>query len=430
MEKNKISLFAAIIMNINIMIGAGIFIAPALMAKSSDFSSFIGWPIVAFILFPIVFSITQITKFLPGQSSFYNYSEIGINKTAGFLSGWFYYLGYASCAGILVIALQNSLSDHIKVINDHAILFSIILITIFCLLNLLNISTISKIQNSITLFKLFPIFFVILVMVFYFNPHLVIKLSHLKKIPYALPFALFAFWGFESSCNISHLIENEEKNAPRATLLAFFIVAAIYTLFHLGVSYIMTPQNLIEFKAVGFPKFLNIKYEIFLTLINSIISAAIITSYFGTAFGLLIANSANLHSLAKNNLLPFSSLLKKTNKQQRPAFSIWVTGITTFIFIYFITTKEMLAPICNIGIIGAFTLTIISLFLIQKKKKIWLKRIPTILAFISCYILAHYSFVAISKDTITRFVYTLPLIILVIVGFLMFKIQEWKSKDK
>jgi amino acid transporter len=257
-------------------------------------------------------------------------------------------------------------------------------------------------------------------MIFYFNPHLTISIENIAKLPYALPFALFAFWGFESSCNISHLIENEEKNAPRASLFAFFIVATLYTLFHLGVSYIMTPDNLATFTAAAYPKFLNIPYVSLLNLLNGIISAAVIMSYFGTAFGLTLAGIGNFSSLVRYDLLPFSSQLKKENKNKRPVHCVFAVTLTTFIFITIINKINLLAPTSNIGLLGAFFITILSLVCIQIKKKAGLKIIPGILAFGSLGVLFYFSLASMQKDIL----YTLPILALTILGIILFKIKK------
>ena len=72
MEKNKISLFTAILMNINVMVGAGAFVMPSLMASKAGSLSFLGWTGVGLIFIPLVWSIAQITKYFEGQNSFYS----------------------------------------------------------------------------------------------------------------------------------------------------------------------------------------------------------------------------------------------------------------------------------------------------------------------------------------------------------------------
>ena len=426
-EKGKISLFTAILMNINIMVGAGIFIAPSIMAQKASFASFLGWPLVGILFFPVVWSIAQITKYFPGQSSFYNYSKNGINKTAGFITGWLYFLGYTSITSTLIIAMQDTISEQFKlqIILENKILFYLIIVLFFCFLNLLSVSIISKIQNFVTIYKLLPIVFVILIFIFYWNPNFSINIANIPKLKYALPFALFGFWGFESSCNISHLIKGDKKNAFLSIIIGFFIAVGTYTIFNFGILHIMNAENLAKYDVAGFANFLHIKSIIMLNLFNAIVCATVIIAYFSSAFGIFFSNSSNLHSMAKDNLFPFSNFVKKTNKNQRPSNCIWLMGIITLSFIYIIRSKEILTPICNLGTLFSFLLTLISLFLIQlKREPRRSKLIITILSFVSCYLLIHYSWITIAPNISTRLLYALPLIILVLFGFLIFKIKE------
>ncbi|MBD3231389.1 amino acid permease [Candidatus Dependentiae bacterium] len=426
MEKQKISLFTAILMNINVMVGAGAFVMPSLMAKKSGSLSFLGWTGVGLIFIPLVFSMATISNLFPGQNSFYNYSEKGINKSAGFISGWLYSLGYSSMAATIIIALKDIFAKQIQIpiIPNNMIIFSAVFIAFFCYLNLLSLSTISKIQNFSTIFKLVPIIFVIFVMFFYYNPNITFPFNQITTIKYALPLALFGFWGFESSSNISHLIRGDKKNGFLSVMIGFCAAVIIYTLFNFGLLQIMGTTNLIIYKSPAFPEFLLIKSEVILNLLKAIISAAIITSYASCVFGIILSISSNIESMAKENLFPYSYIIKKTNKHFRPTLCVWILGATIFFLVNVVGNKEILTAICNIGTIIAFILTMISMLKIQINQKNYIQTIPTILSFGSCYILFYYSWLMIGETLMLKIFRLLPLIILALGGFIMFKINE------
>ncbi|MFC1894557.1 APC family permease [Candidatus Dependentiae bacterium] len=426
LEKNKFSLFTATMMNINVMVGAGAFIMPSLMARKASALSFLGWTSVAIIFFPLVWSISQITQLFSEQSSFYHYSEKGLNKTVGFISGWTYYLGYASMAATVNMALQEILGNQMKiqVVANYPITFNIIFIIIFCLLNLLNLSHISKIQNASTIFKLFPILFVISIMFFYYNPHLNFDWQNIGQVKYAIPLALFGFWGFESSSNISHLIKGGKKNASKSVLIGFISAGIIYSLFHFGLLEIMNVNNLINFGSPSFVKFLGINSQLFKTLLNGIVTSAIITSYASCVFGIFLSNSSNLHAMVNENLFPFSNIIKKTNKNNRPTFCVWGIGITSILLIVLINNKVVLTSVSNLGILISFLLTIISMVIIQKKKRVhFIKIIPTLLAFVSCTILAYYSWLIMGPNNVARLINFLPLVLLILGGTIVYKLH-------
>ena len=58
-EKGKISLFAAVLISMNIMIGAGIFMNPQPMAIIGGTFSFLGWVFAAGLLFPVIWGVDR-----------------------------------------------------------------------------------------------------------------------------------------------------------------------------------------------------------------------------------------------------------------------------------------------------------------------------------------------------------------------------------
>jgi hypothetical protein len=50
-DKNKISIWTAILVGVNIMVGAGIFALSQSMTQKAGYASFLSWPLVALIFF-------------------------------------------------------------------------------------------------------------------------------------------------------------------------------------------------------------------------------------------------------------------------------------------------------------------------------------------------------------------------------------------
>ncbi|MFH1461658.1 MAG: APC family permease [bacterium] len=423
---NKMSLFTAVLMSINIMVGIGIFIVPSLMAQQAGSLSFLGWPLVGIVFFPVVYSIAQITKLFPEQGSFYSYSSQTINKTAGFISGWFYFLGFSAITAIQLLGLKEILINQFSIfaLKNNILFFNIFFIVVFCFINLISLFYLNKIQNTATILKLLPLIFGISLLFFYWNPNLQFNWNNLSNLKLTLPLTLFGFWGFETSCNISHLIKGDKNTPSKAILISFFAAVAIYTLFNFGVLHVMGTNNLIAYKVPAFVNFLNIKNLFFTNLLSSFISSAILITFLSAIFGGILSNSSNFHSMAINNLFPFSNFLQKTNRYGRPKYAIWFTGLTIFILMSLINNQVLLNSLCNFGLITAFGLTLISLLIIQIKNKLKYQKIMTIIAFISCGIITYYSWILMGNNNIERILYSLPLIIFGSLGIILFKIKQ------
>ncbi len=429
-DTNKMSMLTAILVSINIMIGIGIYLMPSYMAQQSGSFSFLGWTLVALIFLPVVYSIAQLTKLFDGIGSFFSYTNQSLGRGAGFISGWSYFLGFSATSGMLFLFLYDFLPQqfHITLFYNRPIIFNIVFISLFCLLNLLSLKYISKIQSIMTIVKLMPLLFVIFLIFFYFNSNnFHLNFQNASTLKFTIPLALFGFWGFESACGISHLIKGDKNTPAKVILISFLATALIYTLFHLSLLLIMSPENLIQYKTYGFTNFLNIKNEFLRRISSSFISSAILISLLNSIFGVMLTNSSNLQSMIENNLFPRSDKLKKLNKYDRPKYAIILTGLTVFTMITLTNNTIILNSLCNMSLITTFTLMLISLLLIQRKRNFKWELIPTILGFGSLMIATYYSWIKIGATTTERLLFLSPLIMLQLAGFALFKINERKK---
>lgn len=433
MAEQKISLFAAVLMNINIMVGAGIYIGPMIMAQHAGNASFLGWPISALLFIPIVWSIGQVAKLFPGQGSFYNYSKQGLGQTAGFVSGWLYFLGYASIGSLQVIGLREVMVNQFSIswVAHYPILFNIIFILALALLNMFNLAVVARIQSSATIFKLIPILFVLCIFAFYYNPNLqVFAPDTLSKLKITIPVALFGFWGFECCCSISHLIKGDKRNAYRAILIGFFATVAIYTIFHLGIIHIMGTENLTREGVAGFVRHLHFQSPLFSAALNSLIFSSIAVAYTSAIYGGFIANSCLIHAMAQEDMIFFAKPLTRTNRYARPWVTVLLHGLMIFAFTTIINYKDALNAMSNLGILSAFFLTFASLLVVQRRMGSYVNAGITMLAFACTFLLVSYSWELIGDTEIARFMNTLPLLVASIAGIVMFVIKDGRKRRR
>ncbi|MFH1644246.1 MAG: APC family permease [bacterium] len=424
--QNKISVLEAMLMNMNIMIGAAIFIGPSMMAAKGGSLSFLGWPAVAILFFPVVWSIVQLTKYFPDATSFFSYSK-HLGVTTSFITGWVYFLGYLTTVTIQTIGLSEVLKTQFNLtfVTTHPYFFYLIVICALAFLNFWSLKLVAKIQNAVTIFKLLPIVLVIVLIPFFWNSNFQIDLSNISVVKYTIPFALFGYWGFESCTNLVSSIKGGRQSAIKAILGSFFIVAIIYTIFHFGLIHIMGSENLAAQGVPAFIYYLGIKSKFLFNLSNAFISSVIALAYFSSSFGIFIANSSMVQHLAKENFLLFSSKFAKTNRFDRPVTGIIVKSIIIYLLMVAINNKMILTSICNTGILAAFLINLISLFVIQfKKKDFGISQIGiTTLALVASGIAATYNWFNLGNTNYLRFQYLLPLIALTIFGLIMFKLE-------
>lgn len=388
----KLSLPTAILININIMLGAGIFINTSSLAQRAGLLGAFMYLIVGILMLPLILSIVQLLKLHPA-GGFYTFAQKEMHPFIGFLSGWSYFTSkLASC--MLMIHVSVTLIQSIFPILKafHPFVLDFIIVCFFSVLNLLNIKSGSSIQKVFIGFKTFPILFVILSGVF------VIQEQHFSSNHIvweglsSLPLVIYAIIGFEAACSMSSQIKDAKKNAPLAVLISFAIVLCIAMLYQ-AIFYGALGQML---RQCGghcdiFPAFIrNIWGDTAFThKLEGIIHLAIASSTLGAAYGIIFSNSWNLHILAQNNHVWGSKLLTKFNKNLVPYACILIEGALCLVYLF--VSQGVLVPLQQIGALGciiAYTFSVCALFFaIKNKSLVSVSYALPLLGLMSCLIL-------------------------------------------
>jgi amino acid transporter len=427
-EQGRISFWAAVLMSINIIVGGGIFAGPQTIATAVGSMGFAVWLLVGLLLFPVVWSIAQAARLYPGAGGFYNYCAQGINPTFGFIAQWAYLLGYMGTAMSMVILLRTNFINRLgfSMVQEHPLLFNAAVILFFSLLNLLSISVISRIQSSVTLLKLLPLIFVISAFGWYWNPSITYSLGDLGNVGAALPAAIFGFWGFEACCSLGHLLKDGPQSVGKVMLVAFFITAALYSFFQLGLTNIMGVAGLSGQAPTAVASFMGLS-PFMTSLVAIAIIGSILISYANSFFGVSLSNITNIFGLAEKNMLIGQSMLTKVNAIGRPTFAALVHGLAIFGLLIFITDIDISFSFTCLGVGTAFVLTLIALFISYLKQKNSLQLLITLLAFGSFGFLMYYCWMGMGSDTVARLTNASPLILGTLLGLVMYKIQQCKQ---
>ena len=419
-DRNKISFFAAVLMSINIMVGAGILVAVGPMTEIAGNLSFLGWPLTGLLLFPIIWGLSKTSQIFPGEGGFYHYCSSGISPLAGIIAHWVYLFGYMGAAASLATVLRNGLSDISgnDFIENYPFVFNFALVSFYTLINLIPVDKISKLQSIGTLLKITPFVGVISLMAFYYNPDLTFNFSALNNISMTFSTAIFAYMGYEACCNVGGILRDGPQKVGSVVLTAFLITVSLYTLLHLGLLYIMGGENLAIHGAINFPNFLGLSPTVG-AAVQIGISFAILFSWTNSILSMSLGNITNIYTLAKNRLLLGSQLLSTVNRHQRPVYIVFMHGIALFVYITLIKDVDVLFALTNLCVGIAMSLTMAAIFLTLLKQKRYQQLVIPFLSFGSCAMWIYYSCLKIPGV-----LYIVPLVIGLIIGVVMFKIQK------
>ncbi len=412
------------------MVGSGILIGPSVMAAVAGNASFIVWLIVAALFLPIVLSTVQLSRMCPGSGGFYAYAKEGLNKRAGYASGWLYITGYTFAVAMEVLALRKplaALGAPFTSLVNNPVLYNACMITAIVAINLLSLKLFSRLLNSLTISKMIPLVTLILLIPFILNPSFTITGQEIAALPNALPLAIFGYFGFEYCCSISHLVENSERNAPLAILIGFVITASLYTLFHFGVLNLMGSDGLQKFGASAFAEFINLPIPYLKQFLMVLIPIASVITIFAAGAGLLNANAVMTHAMAEEKLFYFSPLFAQMTSWYRPWFTILAQGVVVFIIVTLLPLLNTIALLCIMGVFLSFILPFISLIKIQKRMGKTGKIPLTVLALLIVIGLVIYCLTQLGSTFVERALYLLPLIAFLVVGAVLYRYEPSHS---
>ncbi len=410
-KNNKINLTTAILININIMIGAGIFINTAPLtniAKSFGFSVYL---FSAILLFPIVLVVAKLAQRNPTAGGLYVYNKETLGNFIGFFGGWSYFLGKATSAALLcntfVIFFQNRISVLQKI---PLLLLDVILIFFLISINILGVRIGGKIQYLFASAKFIPIIFIIFISFSIFNPSFFIfQAKDFENLFSVIPVAIFALLSFEIITSIGHMIKNPEKNIKKAIVYSFLIVVSIATIFQLSIFGALGK----ELTTVNIPILL-LGSKVFIkgSFIPAIINSFTFASILSGAFGSLTSNCWNFYALSKDKQIPFSNIFTKINKNNVPYVSLLFQGIIAFVLLAISKNQVALQNMTVLGIIIIYFLSSISLLKILNKESLQEKLVPIFAILSSTYL------ITMCMKNIISFGTSIPFVLIFLVGIL------------
>ena len=355
-NKNMISPVVGVLICINTMIGAGLFINAATLAQKAGPWGFVGYIVSALLMLPLILSISTLAKLHPVSGGLYVFSKSHIGNWAGFLSGWSYFLGKTAAAGLLMHKFVQFFQVQFSFLNQ----FPALVLDYFVLFFLISIHILGariggKLQYLFVSLKMLPIIFVFTFGFITFDSSFYqFGVTDFSSLFLIIPVCVFASIGFEIICSVGHLIIDSSKNIKRVILTAFGIVVGVNTIFQgiifgaLGNAVVEAGIPILPLAQKAIPT-----YEFIGRILNGSVYAAIL----GACFSIFTANCWNLFTLAENNHLPFKRFLTKLSSKQIPWVALIVEGFVAAVILA-ITSAQL--PLMNVAVFSQLIAMLLS----------------------------------------------------------------------
>jgi amino acid transporter len=398
-KNHQLSLWAAVIIIVNIIIGTGVFINTVELAKRAGVLGGLCYALVGLLLCPLILSFVRLLQLYP-NGGFYAFCSTSLHPSIGFISTWSYFFAKLSSATLAIHIFTLLMQKTFPILTCiSATVFDMIVLAILLALNMLNVKTGSRIQGWLMILKLSPLFLVIISGLFLLQGNNIAPIHQLwSGLPSAMPLVLHALLGFEVACAIIRTIENPEINGPRSILISYGIVIALYILYQtLFYGIVGTDLTATTNYSGAFPLLIS-KFGIsdyLRNILGHLIHLAIATSALSAAFGMIFANIWNLYSLAEQHLTITPTTMMQRNRFNVPFMCVLAQGVIMLTYMFIMCEQTTFQQLSAFGTTVTYFLSITGLCatLYQQKKSILLP----LMGFVNCILLLTASLVAMWK---------------------------------
>ena len=354
----KIGVVTATIIGMNAMIGAGIFTAPATIGSYVGPAGIIAYLFVIIAVWFIAQTLARVASRFPEEGSFYAYAKQWGGHIVGAIAAYSYLIGLLIAMGLLAQVSGGYLHDPFFPTIDAQTL-GLTTLGLLVFLNMFGVVLSELGQQILIVTTTFPLILTTIMCFSKANLSYLVPTSpvSMRNILEATRIVIFGFFGFESASSLFAIVDNPQRNVPRALTYSIIIVGTIYLLFVTSII-ISTPLSLFTNPRVALPIVLesifpNSKW------ILTIIHISILSAVIGTIHSMIWGASALLVSLMK----------RIHNVNIDPRVSVLVVGLCISLSFFTLKNLDLFFSLTSIFLITAFILSMITLLTIKDEWK-------------------------------------------------------------
>jgi basic amino acid/polyamine antiporter, APA family len=331
--KREIGVWGLVANSINIIVGAGIFILPVIIAERLGTGSIWAYLLCGILMILIMLCFAEVGTKITRTGGAYSYIEDAFGGYAGFLTTNIFIFGASVMANAAVAnGLANTLSYFLPIFKTQwirVLLFGIM----FGGLAYLNVRGVRKaifLVKFNTIAKLSPLIIIAVFGWFYITPSNLVMTSG-NSVPDLGEMSLiliFAFVGAETALNVSGEIRNPKKTIPKGIMLSIAIVVILYILIQLTVQGILG-TSITDYRNAPLAEAARRMIgEAGATFV--IIGASF--SMFGNISGMVLNMPRVLFAAARDGVIPIEGLARVHKEFKTPHVSIISYACLGFIF--------------------------------------------------------------------------------------------------
>lgn len=236
--KKELGIMDVAINVVNITVGGGIFLLPALIAVILGNSSIIAYLVCGCMFLLVALCYAEVSSRITESGGSYIYLEKAFGPYVGFLANQAFWFAYGT---VIAAALLNGAGDLLSVpfpafstLPYRALLFLLILAA-FAYINIRGIKQGMIAVKTFTAIKLVPLVGIVVLGIFAINPDNISwpEWPSFARLGEASLVLFFAFAGGETALNISGEMKNPSRTGPLGLMLGVGSLVVFFGLIHL-----------------------------------------------------------------------------------------------------------------------------------------------------------------------------------------------------
>ncbi len=392
------------------MIGSGIFIVPAGIARTVRAPGLflLVWVVAGFMTLAAALNYGELAAALPRAGGQYVYLREGLHPLFGFLYGWTFFLviqtgtiaavaiAFATYAGTLFPAISNShflfqIAGHPALAISTQQVVAVVCIILLTWSNARGLRTGAMIQTTFTAAKVFALAALIIVGLFVARNAAVLE-GNLRRLwtvaPPAPPGAIFslffvalvgALFSSDAWNNVTFTageVVNPRRTLPLSLALGTLAVTALYLLTNLAYLCVLPLRGdpratTIAGRGIAFASADRVATAMmgvaFGHAAAGLMAAAILISTFGCNNGLILAGARVYYAMAKDRLF-FRRVERLNSRTHVPAAALWVQCLWACLLCLTGSYNRMLEYVM-FAVVLFYILTIAALFRLRRVQR-------------------------------------------------------------
>ncbi len=352
---------------INIVIGAGIFALPALIASKMGAASIFAYLFCGLLITLIMLCFAEVGSKVTKTGGPYTYIETAFGDYAGFLSGIFSIACCLFADAAVSNALVGILGNVLPIFQTPSMRLVVLFLIFFGLMGI-NVRGVKQGMGLVkfnTLAKLLPLFiFLVLGWQAVSIENLAIDaVPSLETIGKSSLILFFAFIGCETGLMVSGEVINPKKNIPKAIFISIAFVVVLYILIQTVCQGILgsTLQN---YESAPLAESAKVAFGVFGF---SLLTIGTAISMFGNLTGSQLNSPRVVYALARDKVIPSKLLAKIHPRFATPYASLMVYGSIAFV-ISAVGNFEQMVVITTSSYLLLYLGVVLSLIKLRKTK--------------------------------------------------------------